>query len=268
MTFIPVQPTHHASAPAKLLLMLTAAVLLLLSWRWPETRALWDAADRWLFYGLNLPMATHHSYALTVALLNMRAVDALVGLLLFGYLLRAEALVPHTAVRAVFLRFFCLLVWMVLLRILFAKGVAWCDWGRASPTLILPDAVQLHTLFPDWDTQYHMKTNSNVSFPGDHASVVMLWAMYVSRYSRPSRQAVAWSVAICVSLPRLAGGAHWLSDDLVGGLFVTWVAYATMVYTPCLNTAGEGLERCLRPVLKHLAKVVPVLKRCSLLHGL
>lgn len=253
--------------PQKLSLMLVAALLLLLSWRWPETRALWDSADRWLFYALNLPIASNHVYALAVAILNMRAIDALFGLLLFGYLLRGNALVPPQHVRSVFLRFFCLLLWMVVMRILFAKGVAWLDWVRASPTLLLPDAVQLHSLFPDWDTKYHMKANSNVSFPGDHASVVILWAMYVSRFSRPRCQAWAWLIAGVVSLPRLAGGAHWLSDDLVGGLFISLVAYATAVYTPLLAMLGQRLERALRPLLTLLAKI-PGLRRLSVLQGL
>ena len=250
-----------------LLGMLLLAALITFSWLWAPGRTLWDETDRAFFHALNQPIAEHHALALGWAVMNMRPVDALVGLFLFSFILRGGWTVPTRQVRSLLLAFILLLVWMLLFRTGLSKILHAIDWSRASPTLLLDDSVRLTQLFPGWDERYHLKDDSPISFPGDHASVLFIWAMLVSRFVSTGKAAWVWLLAIVFSLPRLAAGAHWLSDDLVGGMIIALLGYATAIYTPWLQALASRIEPMLNPLLRPFARL-PVLGRMSVFSGL
>lgn len=261
----PLLPRHWQLPKLRNWLIIT--ILIALSWCVPASRALWDRADLWLFYSLNAPIAHLHTLALGWAIMNMRPVDALVGLLLFSFLLRGGWTVPAAQVRLTFIAMLMLLLWMYVLRISFTNLLDLFEWSRASPTESMADAVKLTQVFPGWDDKYHLKDGSPTSFPGDHASVLIIWAMWVSRFASSRKQWLVWTLTVLLSLPRLAAGAHWLSDDLVGGLAIAMLAYATAVYTPLLASLTSLLETSIRPMLGLLARL-PVLKKMAFFNGL
>ena len=249
---------------AALLKMLLLVFVLGLSWLWSLSRAVWDKLDIALFSLLNHPMANHLFLARSWGIFNMRSIDLISGLLLFSLLLRADWTVPAQHVKTILIAFVCLLLWMLILRIISVHILsAELSWSRPSPSLTLPDAVRLSKLFPDWRKHYFMKDASPVSFPGDHTSVLLIWAMFVTRYASACKSGLAWGLAILLSLPRLAAGAHWLTDDLVGGLGIAMIAYASAVYTPLLSICTYFAENWLSPVLR-LFKDLPLLKNMSL----
>lgn len=69
-----------------------------------------------------------------------------------------------------------------------------------------------------------------------------------------------WLLTLLFLLPRLVAGAHWSSDDFVGGLFVCLLTLAWGFYTPFAMLASGWLERCTAP-LRNRAKQWPPWRR-------
>ncbi|HEX5841023.1 MAG TPA: phosphoesterase, partial [Pseudomonas sp.] len=67
-----------------------AALLLLASWLWLPSRALWDQFDLQLFALLNEPVHGAGLWAQTWAIGSMRAVDLGVGVLMLAVMLKAD----------------------------------------------------------------------------------------------------------------------------------------------------------------------------------
>lgn len=250
----------------KLFLSILFASLIGLSWLWQPTRQLWDSLDTHTFALLNQSIALNHNIALTWAIMNMRPVDALVGLFLFSFILRGDWAFNKPQVRYALIGFICLLVWMLLLRIAFVNILDLIGWSRSSPSLSVPNALILTEIFPTWEDKYHLKDGSPISFPGDHASVLFIWAIFISHYVTDSKKITVWSLAILFSLPRLAAGAHWLTDDIIGGLVIAMLAHTTAVRTPLLAYLTQTLENVLKPLFK-LLKKIPIINKMSLFDG-
>ena len=122
----------------------------------------------------------------------------------------------------------------------------------------------MNDLFPEWSRAWHMKDASGRSFPGDHASVLLLWAIFLSPFARGWRRWLVWGLTLLFILPRLVSGAHWLSDVLVGGLFLSLIAIGWGLYTPYAARACGLMERFGTPLLQRLGKL-PGLRHISLL---
>jgi len=71
---------------------------------------------------------------------------------------------------------------------------------------------------------------------------------------------------VLFSLPRLVSGAHWLSDVLVGGPFLSLITIGWGLYTPYAAKASSLMERFGTPVLQRLGRM-PGLRHISLLSG-
>src|SRR5699024_7121806 len=80
-----------------------------------------------------------------------------------------------------------------------------------------------------------------VSFPGDHATVVstfvfLLWVLAGWRYGL-----AASVIAIIACMPRLVAGAHWLTDDVVGGIGTALATVPWVVFTPLADRISDYL---------------------------
>jgi membrane-associated phospholipid phosphatase len=139
-------------------------------------------------------------------------------------------------------------------------------WQRASPSLTIDGAVRLTKMFPDWQAHWYLKDSSNQCFPGDHASVLLLWAMLLSLHARGRRLLLIWLLTAVFMLPRLVSGAHWASDDFVGGLFVSLIAFGWGFYSPYAANTSDMLVRLSAPLMQSLSKL-PGLGRISLISG-
>ena len=243
------------------------AMILLASWRWPPARLLWDWFDAGVFHLLNAPLASNAAWAHIWAVCSMRPADLGVGLIMLGFLVKRNWIFTAAQVRRALYVLLAVLLLMLLIRVgLFTELVKIMHWQRASPSLTVDGAVRLTDLFPDWSRDWHIKDAAGSSFPGDHASVLLTWAIFLSPFTRGWRRWLVWGLAMLFMLPRLVAGAHWLSDVLVGGLVLSLIAIGWGLYTPYAAKACSLMERFGTPVLQRLGRL-PGLRHISLFSG-
>jgi membrane-associated phospholipid phosphatase len=242
------------------------AVAVLASWLRGPTRQLWNLLDTQLFHLLNAPLASSSAWAHVWAVANMRPVDIGVALIMLGLIIKSGWVFSGVQVRRALYGFLMILALLLLIRVGFAELVKIMHWERASPSLTVDGAARLTKIFPDWETRWYMKDSSGRSFPGDHASVLLLWAMFLSQYARGRQLLLVWGLIGFFMLPRLVAGAHWASDDFVGGLAVSLIAFGWGFYSPYAAKASALLERLGAPIMRSLGKL-PGLNRVSLISG-
>lgn len=243
-----------------------AALALLASWLWLPSRALWDQFDLHLFALLNQPVHGGGLWAQTWAIGSMRPVDIGVGVLMLAVILKADLVFSAVQVRKALYAFIATLFVMLLMRVGFAELVKIMGWQRPSASLVVEGAARLTELFPKWEERWDLKDSATRSFPGDHASVLLIWAMFMSFFARNWRLLLVWMIAIAFIMPRLVAGAHWGSDALVGGVFLALLGLAWGCFTPFADKASEWLEKITLPITRLLAKV-PLLGRLSIMRG-
>lgn len=242
------------------------ALLLLITWLWAPSRAVWDQVDLQLFALLNEPVHAAGLWAKTWAIGSMRPVDMGVGLLMLAVMLKADLVFSAAQVRKALFAFLATLIVMLLFRVGFAELVKLMGWQRPSASLVVEGAARLTELFPGWEERWDMKDSATRSFPGDHASVLLIWAMFMSFFARNWRLLLVWVMAVVFMLPRLVAGAHWGSDALVGGVFLALLGLAWACFTPFAYQASEWLEKATLPLTRLLSNV-PLLGRLSVISG-
>lgn len=252
--------------PRALLACHIVALLLLASWLWQPSRNLWDQFDLQLFTLLNEPVHAAGLWAHTWAIGSMRPVDLGVGVLMLAVMLKANFIFTGAQVRKALYGFLSVLLVMLLFRVGFAELVKLMGWQRPSASLVVEGAARLTELFPGWEERWDMKDSASRSFPGDHASVLLVWAMFMSFFARTWRLLLVWTMALIFILPRLVAGAHWGSDAFVGGVFLALLGLAWACFTPFAYRASEWLEKVTLPLTQELAKL-PLLGQLSLIRG-
>ncbi|MHB9798177.1 phosphatase PAP2 family protein [Pseudomonas sp. MT3] len=240
------------------------ALFLLLLWLWEPTRGAMDLFDFSLFSLLNQPLATHSAWRLTWAVASTRPFDLLVGVILLLLLIRGDWVFKATQTRAATFGFLCSAIVLVVVRILYAKIAHKLGWQHPSISAVAPDTVRLENFFPQWqDTAFEVKDESARSFPGDHASVLLVWALFLTLFARNALQwVVIWGLALLFMLPRLVAGAHWGQDDYIGGVQMALVALAWSCFTPFAARGSAALLRWTDPLFRLAAKI-PLLNRLS-----
>ncbi|MDF5977935.1 phosphatase PAP2 family protein [Pseudomonas aeruginosa] len=109
---------------------------------------------------------------------------------------------------------------------------------------------------PGLGTRVEIKDRSKRSFPGDHASVLLVWALFMSLFARRAGQfLLIWTLAVLFMMPRLVAGAHWGQDDYIGGLQMALLALAWGCYTPLAAKASGWLVQVTEPLFRLLAKL-------------
>jgi len=217
-------------------------VLLLLSWFIEPTRSLWLALDERFFSAVNLSLASSKGWQVFWAIANNRAVDivsALTFVALYGHCFRRHyrQQIDLSIARGL------LLTGMVVASKQIAEALAVLV-GRTSPTLVYPGAVRLSELVPGFPT----KDAGYVVFPGDHATILLVCAGFLTFYLPRRYSVVAWIAAVAFSIPRLVGGGHWLTDDLVGSVAVASFILAYVFATPLHRIVTDRLETTVKRI--------------------
>lgn len=238
-------------------------VLLLCVWLWPQGQALFTAFDGWLFHSLNGPLADNAAWRWIWTIGSLRPFDIIVGLILLALLIKGDYVFEAVQVRRALFGFLVSLVVLVVVRALFSKWVDAAGWQHNSPSMQYDDAVHLSDFYPHLEEKWELKDRSSKSFPGDHASVLLLWALFMGHFCRSAGQRlVIWALAVVFMLPRLVAGAHWGQDDYIGGLGMAWLALGWTLYTPLAAKGSDALLRWTAPLVR-IAKHVPLLKCLS-----
>jgi len=236
-------------------------------WLWPAGQMLCVIFDEWLFHLLNAPLATNPTWLHIWAVASLRPFDAVVGVILLALLIRGNWVFKAGDVRRAFFGFFAILLLMLVIRTLFSKVAAHLGWQHQSPSMVIAGAVQMSDYFPGLEKTWELKDRSSQSFPGDHASVLIIWALFMSLFSRTLGQwLTVWSLALLFMLPRLVAGAHWGQDDYIGGMLLAVWALGWGYYTPFAARASEFFMRLTAPLFKLLGQL-PVVSRMSVVRN-
>jgi len=150
-----------------------------------------------------------------------------------------------------------------VIRTLFEKLVKHTGWQHSSPSVVLEGAQSMTKFFPNLPEILDLKDSSNQSFPGDHASVLLIWAVFMTLFSRTiGQRAIIWGLAFLFMMPRLVAGAHWGQDDYIGGVAMASLAIGWGYYTPLVAKVSDFLLRVTTPLFKPL-HYLPVVRHMS-----
>lgn len=225
----------------KLLICHLVAALLLLSLIIPPLNLLWRWIDIKVFRILNESMA-HHSWLQTFwACANHRLADWVEDLaFLFFFLGYLRERPKEERTRNVSKLLFSTII-AVATVLLINRGLLVHLWRipRNSPTFALEGCFRLC----DAITWMKVKVESPFCFPADHATTALFFATFYSYFAgyRWGRYACFYAAFLC--LPRMAVGAHWLSDVVVGGGAIVLIVSSWALCSPLLQLWLEIAEK-------------------------
>lgn len=204
--------------------------------RYTQQDSLWKKIDYGVFYALNGTMKDNPVMQTIWGVTNHRAFDLIAAawmiLIFLIYYIRNSAYEERIAIMQ-----FGLYMAGILLVVTLASELS-IQFHRFSPTetegvkekaIILSDLQDRIT--------WKVKTGSNNSFPGDHATVLMLIGSFIIYRLRSWYGVAAALGMVAFMLPRLAGGGHWLSDIVVGSLSFYLLFFPLFIFKPLQSKA-------------------------------
>ncbi|KGK40994.1 hypothetical protein LH51_18075 [Nitrincola sp. A-D6] len=242
--------------PAPLILMHLAALLLILSFIYPAGFQLWRQVDNSVFFALNGTLSEGGTWAWIWAWANTRYKDMLLAVVMLLFLVFPGFGFKRSQLQQALVGFLVLMFVLVPLRYFFYEFAKQLDLSGPSPSMVLSPAYLLTELFP----VIPAKDGSSRSFPGDHATVLILWAAYLIMNTRCLGSYLAVLLATLMILPRMVGGAHWFSDVAVGGFAVALPVLAWAFYSPLLLGLTRWMEKAFLPLFRLLGRI-PLLNR-------
>lgn len=232
------------------------ALLLVGLWGWPLFHQLAIEFDTHLFKFLNGSLALNFDWASIWAIASSRFFDLLVAIILLLLLIKPNWLYEAALVRQAFFALVVIMLLQVVIRIIFTKIIGYMGWQHSSPSLVLDNVYRLSDHFVTIGNNLEIKDSSSRSFPGDHASVLLIWAMFLSCFAHKLTQYfMIWLIAILFMFPRLVAGAHWASDDYIGGVLLALLALAWGVYTPFAAKLSSWLVKKTSIIFRLLQKI-------------
>jgi len=233
-----------------------AALLLLLSYALPTGHALWQSWGASLFYSLNGTLESNGPWTWFWAWMNTREVDAASGLLLLMFL-TFPLVLPRERLQAALCGFLSLMILMLPARELLSEVTQYYGLSGPSPSRVLEPVHLLSELRPD----IRAKDSASTSFPGDHASVLLIWFGFLAFNGRRwLKVGVLGAIALWLILPRLIGGAHWLADVAVGGMAMALVTLSWAFASPLAHWINRGVLRLMTPLFRWSGRL-PLLGR-------
>ncbi|NGX39402.1 MAG: Lipid A 1-diphosphate synthase [Chlamydiae bacterium] len=218
--------------------------LLLASLFLPFTASLWQKIDIGVFKALNLPLENSPVFRNFWALANHRMADWLedlffVALFLVAIFSRKKQDRKKLTAELIFAALLTALT-IILFNRLLCRDLL--KLRRASPSLVIDQAI----LLSDYLSSITFKIVSSKSFPGDHATTALLFTSCYAYFVRGKLGILALLYGVFLCLPRLAVGAHWFSDIIVGSGCIALFSLSWALFTPfaskCVKTIEKGLS--------------------------
>lgn len=240
-------PRFHITAFA---LSLLAALLVYGSWAWwPATVPAWQAIDETVFFTLNGSLAGREWWQAFWAFGNSDAFDVLAAATLAALLLSYS----WDANRARLFEKLSVAIWIclsIVIAVFIGKNAM--AFGRESPSLLLEPVIRL-TEMVGW---IKAKDFSYNSYPSDHATVLLIMALSLTRLASRRLIMLTWCITFLFMLPRLTGGAHWFSDMAAGALPLALVITTLFLDTPLLAYGARLIHRAIDRPLFHEALTI------------
>lgn len=222
-----------------LLILLLFATLIL-----PWTHQIWRTVDTFVFHLLNDTLHLGTGYQTFWAFANHRHADWLEdGIILSFYTISIFKMPKPERLKRVAEFIFCLL--FIALTIILINRLLYKDLlslRRSSPALVIENCFRLSEALP-W---LEIKDVTTKSFPGDHATSALLFAITYAFFAGKKWGTAAIFYAIFLCLPRLIAGAHWLSDLVIGTGSILLLAFSWGFYTPLQSKASTLIEKALK----------------------
>lgn len=222
---------------------LAMGLLILASWAWPASHALWATLDAKVFYFLNGSLTDNRPAQFFWAVANHRVFDLVPALLVLSIYLHYM----WSSLKTAFWESVAIGLFMTLLVLVAFQTAHLLSGDRMSPSLTLEPVNRLSQLVPE----INPKDSSKNSFPGDHALVLFIVSICIWFFTGPKRGFLAVFISSLEIFPRLVGGAHWFTDIFVGALstalIATSIALATPLYAPVCRWFYRKLEQVVRP---------------------
>jgi membrane-associated phospholipid phosphatase len=240
------------------------ALLLITLWLIPSVRIALLNMDAHLFHVLNSPLESNTVWLHVWAVASLRPFDIVVGVILLALTVRGNWVFKPEQVRSALFGLLTVLLTLLLIRSFFTKAIEAAGLQHASPSDLLAHAIHMSDYFQTWERTWELKDRSGASFPGDHASVLLLWGFFLTAFTRkPLQLMVTWLLVFLFMMPRLVAGAHWASDDYIGGVAIALLAMAWGLYTPLAHAGSRLLTQIMTPLFRVSAHL-PVINRLSL----
>lgn len=215
--------------------------LLMLSLFSPLTQNLWKALDISFFHFINAPLASSPKLRVFWALSNHRLADWVEDLCFLGLYIAAIWHSQKGKRKQMGIQLFiCVLITaatIFLINRILCRDIL--HVRRHSPTYLLDESVIL-SKFISWMS---VKVDSSKSFPGDHATTALMITLSYAYLVRGRLALLALAYGFFLCLPRLAVGAHWVSDIAVGSGSIVLFALSWVFFTPFFSWLTSRVER-------------------------
>ncbi|OMH38962.1 phosphatase PAP2 family protein [Motiliproteus sp. MSK22-1] len=229
------------------------AMVLLASWIFPGSHSLWLWMDEKIFFLLNGSLSSGESWQYFWAAMNVRISDVVPMLIILISLTFPILGIKQHQLHSAFIGFVLLIILMWPIREALYELAILLDLSGNSPSIQLQPAYLLSEIFPQLGT----KDSSTHSFPGDHSAVLWTWSGFLVLMLRSRLALITVLISVLFMLPRLVAGAHWFTDNFVGGLAVALVTLSWAFHTPLLQKLTTLLCEYLTPFFYRLGKLIP-----------
>jgi membrane-associated phospholipid phosphatase len=205
----------------------------------PWTKPLWDTVDLTVFKILNGMLHDNKFLQYFWATVNHKRMDLVEDAVFLFFFIWGIRTAPQKWKKAAQFLFVILLAGSVIFFINRGLLRHYAFIPRESPSLTVSPCVKI----TDEIAWVGLKDETIASFPGDHATTLLLFGFLFSAFV-PRRIALcAWIYALFRLLPRLVVGAHWFSDIAVGSMTISLFFTACFLYTPLGTVIINCIER-------------------------
>ena len=213
-----------------LLISFSVLAFLWISFLSPWTEPLWEAVDLAVFKTLNQMLEGPKWLQYLWATINHKRMDLVEDVIFLLFFIWGVKTAPKgqrwrkTAQFMGVILISALVIFFINRNLLRSNTLI----SRESPSLVVSPCVKITNEIP-W---IGLKDETIASFPGDHATTLLLFGFLFSAFV-PRRLAIAaWAYVAFRTLPRLVVGAHWFSDVAVGSVTIALFFAACFLYTP------------------------------------
>src|SRR3569832_394308 len=196
----------------------------------PWTSPFWGHLDLAIFQALNGTLKDNTYTQHFWALINHKRMDLVEDVIFILFFVWGVVAVPKQERRKKIAQFLAIIVLSASVIFFINRNLLRHNVliPRDSPSLTDSPSVKITDHLP-WPV---LKDETIASFPGDHATTLLLFGILISPFDPRRLALAAWAYVIFRALPRLVVGAHWFSDIAVGSMTIALFFAACFLYTP------------------------------------